>query len=109
MKGFPGPTTFAKITDGTSSTFVIGEKYVRSDSYGGGGWSDDKGWSDGWDLDVMRSTCFLPYQDNDPIGFSFTPVNSTNDIFGHKPTFTILVPPTPPDSTPSSRTARSTH
>ncbi len=83
MTGFPSPTTFAKITDGTSSTFVIGEKYVRSDSYNGGGWSDDKGWSDGWDLDVMRSTCFQPYQDSDPIGYSFTPLNAQNvDIFG---------------------------
>jgi prepilin-type N-terminal cleavage/methylation domain-containing protein len=79
----PRPTTMAKITDGTSKTFLIGEKYVRSDLYSGGAsWSDDKGWSDGWDLDVMRSTCFPPLQDNDPIGFSFTPLNSSNDIFG---------------------------
>jgi Protein of unknown function (DUF1559) len=50
--------------------------------YGGGGWSDDKGWSDGWDLDVMRSTCFPPYQDNDSYGWNFPTINSTNDIFG---------------------------
>jgi len=84
MTGFPAPTTFAKITDGTSQTFVIGEKYVRPDLYGGGSWSDDKGWSDGWDLDVMRSTCFQPYQDSDPIGYSFTPLNQQNaDVFGY--------------------------
>jgi prepilin-type N-terminal cleavage/methylation domain-containing protein len=79
----PRPTSMAKITDGTSKTFLIGEKYVRIDLYSGGvSWSDDKGWSDGWDLDVMRSTCFAPLQDGDPIGFSFQPLNSTNDIFG---------------------------
>ena len=83
MKGFPAPVSFAKITDGTSNTFLIGEKYVRPDWYGGGSWSDDKGWSDGWDLDVMRSTCFPVYQDNDPAGYSFTPLNAQNvDIFG---------------------------
>jgi prepilin-type N-terminal cleavage/methylation domain-containing protein/prepilin-type processing-associated H-X9-DG protein len=77
------PTTMAKITDGTSKTFLVGEKYVRSDLYSGGvSWSDDKGWSDGWDLDVMRSTCFPPLQDSDPIGFSIRPNNSTSDIFG---------------------------
>jgi prepilin-type N-terminal cleavage/methylation domain-containing protein/prepilin-type processing-associated H-X9-DG protein len=77
------PTTMAKITDGTSKTFLVGEKYVRSDLYSGGvSWSDDKGWSDGWDLDVMRSTCFPPLQDNDPVGFSIQPQNGTGDIFG---------------------------
>jgi hypothetical protein len=80
---FPRPTNFAKITDGASNTFLIGEKYVRPDLYGGGSWSDDKGWSDGWDLDVMRSTCFQPYQDNDPTGYSFQPQNGPNDIFGN--------------------------
>ncbi len=85
LRSFPAPTTFAKITDGTSHTFLIGEKYVRPDLYEGGSWSDDKGWSDGWDLDVMRSTCFQPYQDSDPIGYSFTPLNVQNaDIFGHE-------------------------
>lgn len=83
MAGFPAPTKIAKITDGTSNTFLVGEKYVRSDLYSGGSWSDDKGWSDGWDLDVMRSTCFQPYQDNDPFGYSFTPLNNSNDIFGN--------------------------
>ena len=59
------PTKFAKITDGTSHTFLLGEKYVRSDMYEGGGYSDDNGWSDGWDPDAIRSTCFQPYQDSD--------------------------------------------
>ena len=61
----PRPTTFAKITDGTSHTFLLGEKYVRSDLYEGGSKSDDNGWTDGWDPDAIRSTCFQPYQDSD--------------------------------------------
>jgi prepilin-type processing-associated H-X9-DG protein len=30
----------------------------------------------------MRSTCFAPLQDNDPIGWKFPPINSTSDLFG---------------------------
>ena len=78
----PRPTKFAKITDGTSHTFMVGEKYVRSDLYEGGSKSDDKGWTDGWDPDAMRSTCFQPYQDSDGAGYQFQPLNSPNDLFG---------------------------
>jgi prepilin-type N-terminal cleavage/methylation domain-containing protein len=81
LNGVPGPTSFAKISDGSSKTFMLGEKYVRSDTYGGGGSSDDHGWSEGWDTDVIRSTCFQPYQDND--GFQFQSLGS-DDIFGHE-------------------------
>jgi prepilin-type processing-associated H-X9-DG protein len=80
--GVPAPTKFSKITDGTSHTFMIGEKYVRSDLYDGGSKSDDKGWTDGWDPDAMRSTCFQPYQDSDGSGFQFQPLNTPNDLFG---------------------------
>jgi prepilin-type N-terminal cleavage/methylation domain-containing protein len=78
----PRPTTFAKITRGTSKTFLVGEKYLRSDLYSGGSWSDDRGWSDGWDCDAVRSTCFQPYRDNDPAGFQFQPPNTSDDLFG---------------------------
>ena len=60
----PPLTKIAKITDGTSKTMMIGEKYVRQDLYGGGCSSDDAGWSDGWDPDVMRSTGIPPLQDS---------------------------------------------
>jgi type II secretory pathway pseudopilin PulG len=71
----PSPTKIAKITDGTSKTFMIGEKMVRSDLYAGSTdsaqqFSDNRGWTDGWDSDVMRSTCFLPYQDSEPIAYA---------------------------------------
>src|SRR5262245_61924369 len=68
------PTKIAKITDGTSKTFLIGEKMVRSDLYEGGSsqFSDNRGWTDGWDSDVMRCTCFAPMSDSDPIAFGDT-------------------------------------
>lgn len=65
----------AKITDGTSKTLLVGEKYVRSDAYDGSFQganrnSDDRGWSDGYDADLLRSTCFPPIQDTDGVGWS---------------------------------------
>ncbi len=82
IAGAPRPIPFARITDGSSHTFLLGEKYVRTDWYGGGSKSDDKGWTDGWDPDTMRSTCFGAYQDSDGAGFSFTPLNENGDFFG---------------------------
>ncbi|QDU54977.1 DUF1559 domain-containing protein [Aeoliella mucimassa] len=52
------PTRPAKITDGLSHTLVIAEKRLLSDEYLGGAWHDDRGWSDGWDPDNIRSTMF---------------------------------------------------
>lgn len=57
------PTKIGQITDGTSNTMLIGEKFLRPDLYDGGSASDDKGWTDGWDPDTMRSTCYKPLQD----------------------------------------------
>ena len=82
FKNTPRPVKFAQITDGTSHTFLLGEKYVRADLYGGGSKSDDKGWIDGWDPDAIRSTCFQPYQDGDGAGFQFQPQNGPADLFG---------------------------
>ena len=70
-----GLVKVSKITDGTSKTLLIGEKYVRSDAYDGSFQgtnrnSDDRGWSDGYDADLLRSTCFPPLQDSDGIGWS---------------------------------------
>jgi prepilin-type N-terminal cleavage/methylation domain-containing protein/prepilin-type processing-associated H-X9-DG protein len=65
----PRPTKIAAISDGTSKTLLIGEKYVRSDVYEGGLLSDDYGWAEGWDADQMRSAAFAPLSDGDPIGW----------------------------------------
>ncbi len=78
----PDPTRPAQIIDGSSKTLMIGEKFVRSDLYEGGSYSDDQGWTDGWDPDTVRSTCIPPFQDSDGTAFSFLPLNGTTDYFG---------------------------
>jgi len=69
-----GLVKHADILDGTSKTFMIAEKYVRNDNYDGSFSgtnrnSDDRGWSDGFDGDIMRSACFAPINDGDSTGF----------------------------------------
>jgi prepilin-type N-terminal cleavage/methylation domain-containing protein len=56
-----------KVIDGLSNTLLVSEKWVRADLYTGGTYSDDRGWSDGWDPDTMRSTCLPPLSDSDQI------------------------------------------
>jgi prepilin-type N-terminal cleavage/methylation domain-containing protein len=72
-RGVPGPAKMAQISDGTSNTLVISEKYIHSQKapeiglpfgYDGGDASDDRGWLDGWDPDTMRSTMAQPYPDS---------------------------------------------
>jgi prepilin-type N-terminal cleavage/methylation domain-containing protein/prepilin-type processing-associated H-X9-DG protein len=67
--GVSHPVKPSQITDGTSKTMMIAEKYLRNDQYDAGRNSDDAGWSDGWDADSARSTAFTPITDGDPIGF----------------------------------------
>lgn len=54
--GFFEPITMAKISDGTSSTLLVGEKRLIPSLYQATTWHDDRGWSDGWDPDTLRST-----------------------------------------------------
>jgi prepilin-type processing-associated H-X9-DG protein len=80
----------ADITDGTSKTFMIGEKYVRNDNYEGSSEhenrdSDDRGWTDGFDGDIMRSSCYVPLHDGDSIGWSQFLKNYFNDDHAHFP------------------------
>ena len=57
--GVPHPVKPSQITDGTSKTLLIAEKYIRSDMYDAGANSDDAGWSDGWDADSIRAAPLL--------------------------------------------------
>jgi len=57
------PITYAKVTDGLSKTLLVSEKVVNPRFYEGGSPSDDRGWSDGWDPDIMRCTCVTPLSD----------------------------------------------
>jgi len=50
------PTPMAGILDGTSNTLVVGEKRLVRHRYRSGDYHDDRGWTDGWDYDTMRST-----------------------------------------------------
>jgi prepilin-type processing-associated H-X9-DG protein len=71
-KNSTSPVKFASIIDGTSNTFMIAEKFVRSDVYDATGslhYSDDRGWSDGWDADTMRLSSLAPVGDNDSTVF----------------------------------------
>ena len=80
-KNAPFPTKQSKIIDGTSKTMMIGEKYVRSDTYVGGTPSDNTGWTDGWDPDIMRCTCVPPLNDNDvDVHFTFPASGDLTDI-----------------------------
>ena len=56
--GSSRPTTAGKVTDGFSKTLMIGEKRLIQSRYATGDWHDDRGWSDGWDPDTVRSTAF---------------------------------------------------
>ena len=80
LTGSTSPVAFAGIRDGTSNTIMIGEKMLNPDSYSSGDWHDDRGWSDGWDPDTVRSTGFdygpdhrtlLPGEDSRIFGFKF--------------------------------------
>ncbi len=82
----PGVTRAAKprdVFDGLSNTLMLGEKrlgntiesgpaFGSGDGYEGGEWHDDRGWTDGWDADIIRSTAFPLQADSDR-----TPVHVT--------------------------------
>jgi len=53
-------TTIASITDGTSNTIAIGEKFMPTWAYDNWWSGDDKGGLHGWDNDTFRSTVYSP-------------------------------------------------
>ncbi|MEQ8849638.1 DUF1559 domain-containing protein [Botrimarina sp.] len=60
------PVGFERITDGSSRTAVVFEKWVNPTTYDSGSRpADDYGWSDGWDWDALRLTICRPLQDTD--------------------------------------------
>jgi len=62
-KSKSGLVTPDRITDGISNTLVFGEKRLATDRYLVGDWHDDRGWTDGWDPDVLRVTVISPIRD----------------------------------------------
>src|SRR5581483_9714188 len=56
--------SFAAITDGTSNTVLVGEKYVSTDLYGGGQWGDNQSWANGSTWISARHSKRYPGQDS---------------------------------------------
>jgi prepilin-type N-terminal cleavage/methylation domain-containing protein/prepilin-type processing-associated H-X9-DG protein len=79
--GFGVKMSEKKITDGTSKTMMITEKWVHYQLYAGesGVLADDRGWSDGWDFDSLRSTMTTPISDNTDPQPSNDPTNGPKD------------------------------
>ncbi|MCO6456997.1 MAG: DUF1559 domain-containing protein [Pirellulaceae bacterium] len=62
------PVTMASISDGTSNTFVLGEKRLRIDVLGTYQGDDNEGYATGWDQDVVRQACWQWAPTSDCIG-----------------------------------------
>ena len=54
----------SQVEDGLSTTMMYGEKWLRTGAYDTGEWYDDRGWTDGYDPDIVRSTALPPRQDD---------------------------------------------
>lgn len=54
--GCDPPLSMGGIKDGTSNTIMLGEKRLIPTQYEAGAWHDDRGWTDGWDPDILRLT-----------------------------------------------------
>ncbi len=67
------PCKMGEIKDGTSNTFIIGEKRLQPNQYQSGAWHDDRGWSDGYDPDTVRytGTVFAPDNNTGVSGYEF--------------------------------------
>jgi prepilin-type N-terminal cleavage/methylation domain-containing protein len=81
VPGMAAATEPKDVIDGMSNTLLVSEKIVRSDLYagamdgaGGYSWSDDHGWSDGWDPDTIRTSAAVPRSDSD--SYCFAPATS---------------------------------
>ena len=61
----PDVTTPGDVRDGLSNTLMVGEKRLNPGEYASGAWHDDRGWTDGWDPDIMRSTAYPAGADTD--------------------------------------------
>lgn len=79
--GFYTKISFHQITDGSSNTLVLGEKWLQPANYQTGDWHDDKGWADGWDPDTLRSTMCVPSADKN-LGPGVQPADGLPYAFG---------------------------
>jgi prepilin-type N-terminal cleavage/methylation domain-containing protein len=61
--GSTAPIGPGEVKDGLSNTLLISEKRLNALNYKSGDWHDDRGWTDGWDPDIIRSTGYRPQPD----------------------------------------------
>jgi hypothetical protein len=64
----PEIVTAGDCPDGLSNTLMLAEKRLNPHEYVTGAWHDDRGWTDGWDPDIIRSTAMRVGQDTDTVG-----------------------------------------
>jgi prepilin-type N-terminal cleavage/methylation domain-containing protein/prepilin-type processing-associated H-X9-DG protein len=57
------PTRIADVTDGTTTTLLLGDKRLNLQNLGTAQPDDNEGYTDGWDEDVIRSTAQPPAPD----------------------------------------------
>ncbi len=73
---------FKHITDGSSNTYAIGEKYMRPDDYEATfSYGDDLGWTSGVSDDMHRSASFPPLQDTLGVPGPYTGSNHSAQQF----------------------------
>ncbi|NLE60812.1 MAG: DUF1559 domain-containing protein [Planctomycetes bacterium] len=89
------PCRVRDASDGLSNTMLVGEKWLNVNRYTTGDWHDDRGWTDGWDPDTIRSTGYPPrpdaadpprgtsgYDDTKPYSFGGAHPGGFNCVFG---------------------------
>ena len=57
-------TRISQITDGTSSTLLVGDKSLQPDGLTASQLDDDQGYTVAWDQDIMRNTNKVPNFDH---------------------------------------------
>jgi prepilin-type N-terminal cleavage/methylation domain-containing protein len=61
---FSRPGRLEDAVDGASNTILLGEKWLQPQNYELGDWHDDRGWTDGWDPDIVRCSGYRPRPDS---------------------------------------------
>ncbi|HEX7375744.1 MAG TPA: DUF1559 domain-containing protein [Pirellulales bacterium] len=80
-------TGLHQITDGTTCTFLYGEKYLNAASYGGTDPGDNEDWLVGFDNDVLR----MANPKNPPMTDRYGLTNSTSFGSAHATIFNMLM------------------